>query len=791
MGRDLSNLNIKDSYEGLVQISGSQLTDGTGSLINNIEATASYATTASFAENVTTPTLQSVTDEGATTTNTITISGSDECQIHIYRENSAGAGISFEDNTTTDNEQVGVGALGDELCLRGGGSVDTKVNASGLRSSNITASGDIHADEYKPSGSTTTYYTNDALDAGLTRETLLLNQGTGTSTSIWNGGSQTIQFRTNDTETRFVNYDVNIVTGLTATSITSSNYSGDGSGIVGLKGGDAPNSLASANFTTTDAKAEGSGSIAIGDNASVTGSTSENTIVIGKDADSKENSTRNVIIGDSATMSEGNRNDSVVIGANATAYQESVVVGADTNGLFASVAVGRYAYNNDNYGIAVGYGARTNNNGGIAIGSGSLQDGDGSIAIGKGAHATATGDVVINNSYGDVYTYDSSSNTTTLEGVLAIDGIADVSASIAGAGGDSFPFTGSAEITGSLDVTGSIKSIGGVAIGSETFPTSLTTSGNVVIGGSGNGNSNNGPRITAGGAHVVLGGYNSTISSTGLWDSIVGGSGNQITAGTANSVIGGYYNTISSGEWGSILGAKDSTLSVSGANPRVIVGGDGNSLSGGADNAIIAGVSNTLTHDRSVVIGGQSLSSTKADEVSVPNLTINGDTEIISGSLSGSLIDNIVPTGSITQTQIQHIVSLDEDDYDALTPSDDTLYLLGDSSGSIVDGYLRGGVEALTISSATASMDCKLGNFFTLTLSGSVHLEASNIQAGQTINLRLTQPATPATLTFSNDFEFEGGNAPDVTNIGSSTDIMSFVTFDGTTLYGNMINNFS
>jgi hypothetical protein len=51
MGRNLGPLNIKDSYEGLVQISGSLLTDGSGSLISNLEVTASYATTASYAEN--------------------------------------------------------------------------------------------------------------------------------------------------------------------------------------------------------------------------------------------------------------------------------------------------------------------------------------------------------------------------------------------------------------------------------------------------------------------------------------------------------------------------------------------------------------------------------------------------------------------------------------------------------------------------------------------------------------------------------------------------------------------
>ena len=112
MGNNLTTQYISSSFQGLVQISGSQLTDGTGSLIDSLNITASdavaatsasysatatsasyaetatsssyavssshsevsdtaisssYALTASFAENVTTPTLQEVTTEGATT----------------------------------------------------------------------------------------------------------------------------------------------------------------------------------------------------------------------------------------------------------------------------------------------------------------------------------------------------------------------------------------------------------------------------------------------------------------------------------------------------------------------------------------------------------------------------------------------------------------------------------------------------------------------------------------------------------------------------------------------------
>ena len=50
MGRNLGPLNIKDTYEGLVQVSGSgQFTDGSGSLITNVDISASYADTSGYA----------------------------------------------------------------------------------------------------------------------------------------------------------------------------------------------------------------------------------------------------------------------------------------------------------------------------------------------------------------------------------------------------------------------------------------------------------------------------------------------------------------------------------------------------------------------------------------------------------------------------------------------------------------------------------------------------------------------------------------------------------------------
>ena len=50
MGRNLTNLNISSSFQHLLQISSSNtVNDGTGSLITDLDITASNATSASYA----------------------------------------------------------------------------------------------------------------------------------------------------------------------------------------------------------------------------------------------------------------------------------------------------------------------------------------------------------------------------------------------------------------------------------------------------------------------------------------------------------------------------------------------------------------------------------------------------------------------------------------------------------------------------------------------------------------------------------------------------------------------
>jgi hypothetical protein len=110
-----------------------------------------------------------------------------------------------------------------------------------------------------------------------------------------------------------------------------------------------------------------------------------------------------------------------------------------------------------------------------------------------------------------------------------------------------------------------------------------------------------------------------------------------------------------------------------------------------------------------------------------------------------------------------------------------------------VSGAILNYPITLPTASGTASMDCSRSNFFNLTLSGSytLFLSASNIQPGQTINLRVIQPATSGSLNYGSQFKFAGGIPYSASATSSAVDIISFISFDTTTLYGSAIKNLS
>mgnify|MGYP003637604770 FL=1 len=676
MGRNLSTLNIKDTYEGLVQISGSILTDGTGSVIPSIEASASFATSASYAENSNTAISSSYALSSSYSETSTSASHAVNSDTSISSSYSLTA--SFAENVIpTDTGSFVVNAVAVDATTtytKGDGSVfttvidnvDTAVSASyALTASyaeNVTTS-DLQT--VTDAGATTT--NNMIIDGGVAdgdrKFTVERNSGVsahiqsttteaifGTSGSLntyqirIKGGDQgaypNSRIHLDSLNGTVVSQSLEVVSALTASGLiypTADGTTGqvietDGSGNLsfvtaggggaasGLISGSAPNSLKSDFYTTTNAKAEGSGSISIGDNSRVTGSTSENTIVIGKDSDSKLNSIRNVIVGYNARMQEDNRNDSVIIGANAAGYQEGVAIGADAFTIYQAVAIGKGAYTNDNYAVAVGAGAKVNNTAGIAIGSGSLADGNNAIAIGQAAHATAEGDVVFYNGVKNVYEYDKSIDTTLIDGQL------------------------------NIDATTSVYAISASLGSGESFKVDYHS---------------NGARVLSGRTNSVL--HLGTPSIT-----------NSITIGRNNAI--GFF-------------------------------GDG----------------------------------------------FEPGTNYNFGSSSGNIK---VP----------------------FTFEDLTI------SGSVV-----GEVDVISDSAGTTTMDCSASNFFTLAMpaGGTTVLTPSNIQAGQTISVKITQNATPSTLTFAASVEFEGGTAFTISTGASAVDVMTFISFDGTTLQATGLTNFS
>jgi hypothetical protein len=184
-------------------------------------------------------------------------------------------------------------------------------------------------------------------------------------------------------------------------------------------------------------------------------------------------------------------------------------------------------------------------------------------------------------------------------------------------------------------------------------------------------------------------------------------------------------------------------------------------------------------------------------------VTVN-DAVVISGSLnvSGSIgASNIIQNNTDTFTgsaKIYEIVTCTQAEYNTVSGSANaanTLYVISDSTGGgqFVSGSLTGNVNALTITSQTASLNCSAANFFTLTLvSGSTtHVSASNLSAGQTINLRVTQASSATgSISFTPNIKQVSGSAYVPTAVTSSVDIVTFIAFDTSSLYLSNIKNF-
>ena len=106
-------------------------------------------------------------------------------------------------------------------------------------------------------------------------------------------------------------------------------------------------------------------------------------------------------------------------------------------------------------------------------------------------------------------------------------------------------------------------------------------------------------------------------------------------------------------------------------------------------------------------------------------------------------------------------------------------------SGSlIVTGSARGNVQALTISSNTASMDMSSANYFTLTLAdtATTHITATNIQPGLSATLVITT-GTNSSASLAPTLLEPSGSDYVASNGSAKKDVLSFVAVDTTNMF--------
>lgn len=217
-------------------------------------------------------------------------------------------------------------------------------------------------------------------------------------------------------------------------------------------------------------------------------------------------------------------------------------------------------------------------------------------------------------------------------------------------------------------------------------------------------------------------------------------------------------------------------------------------------NLMNIGAVQGITNDQ-ILIGNGGLAFLR---ISSLKNEITGSQTIISGSGGLQVTGSVDITGTFTASLQQGYVWVGDTNGRTTTVSTGSFGgggaafpFTGDAqiSGSLgVTGSMSGFVNTLSVSSQTASVNFNDGNMFVITLpTGSVtHFTPSNIKAGQTINIQISQAASATTgsVTFSPNVRFAGGNDYQATATGSAIDLLTFVSLDGTNVLGTSIKNF-
>ena len=104
----------------------------------------------------------------------------------------------------------------------------------------------------------------------------------------------------------------------------------------------------------------------------------------------------------------------------------------------------------------------------------------------------------------------------------------------------------------------------------------------------------------------------------------------------------------------------------------------------------------------------------------------------------------------------------------------------------------RGSITSFSSSSGTATPDFALANNFSITLSENTTLaNPSNLTAGQSGVIFITQDSTARTLAFGSYWDFTGGTAPTISTGSGAVDALVYAVRTTTSIHATLLTNFS
>ena len=151
------------------------------------------------------------------------------------------------------------------------------------------------------------------------------------------------------------------------------------------------------------------------------------------------------------------------------------------------------------------------------------------------------------------------------------------------------------------------------------------------------------------------------------------------------------------------------------------------------------------------------------------------------------VIDNLTSTSSTNALSANQGKALNDNKVEE-APEDGEQYARKDAGWVQVEGgdktHLEQTPQELTVSSSTIAWNMNNGGnaFVTLPDDATVSVSTTNVVAGGTYRLEVTQAATASTLAFSSDFIFPGGVDPVLSSTNGAIDTLEFLARSNSTL---------